>query len=957
MATTQKKVEIIFDINGKPIDVAVQSTLNFKQQVKALNNELAQLSMKGKENSAEFKLLSSKLNETKDNADRVNAKSRELFGTLSLLPGPIGQFASGLQSSVDLLKTFSGYKLSDIKSQFAELGKDISHVFDNILGINKAIKETPQVPQQGGTTTTGGGTTTAVTATGGGTTTAVAATNDVYQKQVDIKKVLVFQNGQLISKEQAMINASQKSGQAIAKMTVEEQALYMQQRKTTLSTEQQSTANEALAASEEVATATTGGLTIALNLLKLALSGLGIGLIIAGFMKLYDVVSEFITGAKAAAKENELLEGSFKALQNGIKETEDVIKNNTQIALNDAKLRNASVKEQVDIEKKGLKDRVQANKDALTALQHEQTKLLVNSTITEEQRKERQKEIDAAIGENSKKAGDLRLEQQLAESNASLTLDKDATDRRLKQLDAQIAIENDKEKTSADKLQKLYDEQLQIKKSHEQLSASEIVQIKEENRKKIIAAITEDATRLVDIQTNTDNAILVSLKQGSNKYYETKKALAKDTYDREVKQAELDEKTKASKLLLAKATYDKAVNDIDEEQVKFKQTITSKISEIEISAIKEDTTKQKLERQKKYDDEKIDLDNLFKDKLIEEKDYQIAVINMNQALVNDLKKIDDDKKKKDNEEKLKKLDDDIKFLQISTDAEKNSFLAYWDDRQKLLDKEKERELSELDLTEAQKLAIEKKYVQLSKDLQKEKFDAYLGYVSAGLGAVSNFYSQQQTINGLALQNELNQVKGNAEAEDKVKEKYFYKNRQAQKGQAIISTLQSAISAYSSLAVIPVVGPVLGAIAAAAALVFGYKQVDLIAGQTYQSSLTGGSSAPSSPAAANYGKNYGDGGMIEGPRHAGGGVMINAEGGEAVMTRGAVTMFAPLLSAMNQMGGGTSFSKGAMGQANNDHPKTTSVTPMAPQIIKTYVVSSELTTEAQKQARLKDLSTL
>jgi hypothetical protein len=955
MATTQKKVEIIFDIKGNAIDVAVQSTLNFKQQVKALNNELAQLSMKGKENSAEFKLLSAKLNETKDNAERVNAKSRELFGTLSLLPGPIGQFSAGLQSSVDLLKTFSGYKLSDIKSQFAELGKDIAHVFDNILGINKAIKETPQVQQQGGGTTTGGGGTT----TGGGTTpTAVGATNEVYQKQVDIKKKLVIQNGELVSAEQAMINASQKSGQAIASMTVEEQALYMQQRKTTLSTEQQSIANQTLDKTSKGAAEGVGALTIAMNLLKLAFAGFVIGGIIWAFTKLYDVVSEFITGVKAAEKENERLTSSFKALQNGIKETDDVIKANTTIALNQAKLRNASVTEQVNIEKKGLNDRIQANKDARIALEHEQTKLLLNSTINAEQRKERQKEIDGAIADNSKQSGDLRLEQQVANSNASLTLDKDAADRRLKQLDAQIAIEIDKEKTSAKELQKLFDEQLQIKKSHEQLSGNEIAKIKEENRKKIIASTTEDATRLIDIQTNTDNSILVALKQGTDKYYETKKALAKDAFDKEVAQAELDEKTKGSKLILAKATYTKALNDIDDEQVKFKQTITSKISEIEILAIKDDTTKQKLERQKKYDDDLRDLDKLFKDKLLEEKDYQIAVINMNQALVNDLKKIDDDKKKADNEKKLKKLDDDIKFLQISTDAEKNSFLAYWDDRQKILELAKERELSELDLTESQKLAIEKKYVQLSKDLQKEKFDAYLGYVSAGLGVVSNFYSQQQTINGLALQNELNQVKGNAEAEDKVKEKYFYKNRQAQKGQAIISTLQSAISAYSSLAVIPIVGPVLGAIAAAAALVFGYKQVDLIAGQTYQSSLTGGSSAPSSPpAAANYGKNYGDGGMIEGPRHAGGGVMINAEGGEAVMTRGSVTMFAPLLSAMNQMGGGTSFSKGAMGQANNDNPKTTSVAPIAPQIIKTYVVSSELTTEAQKQARLKDLSTL
>jgi hypothetical protein len=88
-----------------------------------------------------------------------------------------------------------------------------------------------------------------------------------------------------------------------------------------------------------------------------------------------------------------------------------------------------------------------------------------------------------------------------------------------------------------------------------------------------------------------------------------------------------------------------------------------------------------------------------------------------------------------------------------------------------------------------------------------------------------------------------------------------------------------------------------------------------------------------------------------------GVAINAEGGEAVMTRGAVTMFGPLLSMLNQAGGGTSFTKGAMGQANFDNPKSSSSNVQQPQIIKTYVVSNELTTEAQKQAKLKNLSTL
>jgi hypothetical protein len=117
---------------------------------------------------------------------------------------------------------------------------------------------------------------------------------------------------------------------------------------------------------------------------------------------------------------------------------------------------------------------------------------------------------------------------------------------------------------------------------------------------------------------------------------------------------------------------------------------------------------------------------------------------------------------------------------------------------------------------------------------------------------------------------------------------------------------------------------------------------------------GGTAAPDANAINTSKANYGDGGMIYGPRHAGGGVMINAEGGEAVMTRNSVTMFAPLLSAMNVMGGGTAFSKGAVGQASYDNPKSTS---QESTILKTYVVEQELTTSQHKQARLKDLSTL
>ena len=106
-----------------------------------------------------------------------------------------------------------------------------------------------------------------------------------------------------------------------------------------------------------------------------------------------------------------------------------------------------------------------------------------------------------------------------------------------------------------------------------------------------------------------------------------------------------------------------------------------------------------------------------------------------------------------------------------------------------------------------------------------------------------------------------------------------------------------------------------------------------------------------------GKNYAMGGYIDGPRHSQGGVPIEAEGGEAIMTRGAVTAFAPLLSTLNQMGGGTSFSKGVAGQAGFDFPQTSAQDIQQPQITKTYVVENELTTMQQRQARLKDLSIL
>lgn len=90
-------------------------------------------------------------------------------------------------------------------------------------------------------------------------------------------------------------------------------------------------------------------------------------------------------------------------------------------------------------------------------------------------------------------------------------------------------------------------------------------------------------------------------------------------------------------------------------------------------------------------------------------------------------------------------------------------------------------------------------------------------------------------------------------------------------QAIISTIQGAINAYSSTAAIPIIGPALAPIAAATAVAAGYAQVRKIQSTKAKSPI----------------QKKELGGLLEGPRHSQGGIPIEAEGGEFIFSRKAV----------------------------------------------------------------------
>ena len=298
-------------------------------------------------------------------------------------------------------------------------------------------------------------------------------------------------------------------------------------------------------------------------------------------------------------------------------------------------------------------------------------------------------------------------------------------------------------------------------------------------------------------------------------------------------------------------------------------------------------------------------------------------------------KIQQDAAARAEEKKQKDIDNAMLGLQNKLDFEKLSA----QERIDLITQQEDELLKKTDLTENERTRIHKQAAQQRKQVAQDEKDALLSAQLELASGIGNVLGQMSEL--------------------------FGKNTAASKVAALAEVaINTAVGYVQGLDIAQKSAKATGPAAAFAFPIFYATQVAAVLGAASKAKSIleagggGGTTAAAAPAGnstAVLGKNYGNGGMINGPLHAAGGIMVNAEGGEAIMTRGAVTQFAPLLSLMNQAGGGVSFSGAATGQAKNDQPLPSNGNNQP--IIKTYVVSSELTSHAEKQAKLKDLSTL
>ena len=514
----------------------------------------------------------------------------------------------------------------------------------------------------------------------------------------------------------------------------------------------------------------------------------------------------------------------------------------------------------------------------------------------------------------------------------------------------------------------------------------------EELRKQQLEALKADLDAKIALETNSENTSREKLK-----------ALLDARYQAEI----ADKKLSDAQKLVLQAEYAKKLEEAinaDEEKKKKKREADLD-AQIQLEIDKADTRQKEL---------KILLDARMAEELanLELSEAQKEVIRAKYAKqLDDALKADDEKRKKD------RLD----ALQLELDANRNNAMALIDTyaklQQELTNKtaysEQERAtlrktysdaiLSALDTSfQAEVAMTEAKYdnlVTIDGDFKRfsdgyyaDLRDNYTKNEQALKTALEKSVITQDEYNKRIAQSskarrELDRVE-KASAVEKTKligdalgqlSNIVGQDTIAGKAFAIakatIDTYQSAVAAYKSLAGIPVIGPALGAIAAAAAVASGIATVKKIVAVQVPNAPAGAgpalSTTPSGPAerpsvvnvAASPSIRAADGGLIRGPGdERSDSIPAMLSDGEFVVNARSTRLFQPILSAINASADIPGFAMGGLA-SKKDMPAKDNSEDIAEAIgnvfrdqpIRTYVTAGEISNEQQFDRIIKSRS--
>jgi len=701
--------------------------------------------------------------------------------------------------------------------------------------------------------------------------------------------------------------------------------------------------------------------TVAVQLLYAALAGIvGFGLGMLG-----PAIKEWITGFAQMSAEAETLSVELnnisKILEMDLKDT----KRRGAEKIAEMKKNNATSKQIRDEELKQLKEQ------------------LVNTNAALDDARKKEQEANEAISkaggvfgiddkaaekmaQNVKDAGDIRLklEEEQADliseinvkGNANIDADKrESIQNRIKMLDASIENEIYSEKTRTGELERLYAERNSLTeyldKDHK-LKQSERDERNRIQRKKINDAIIEDEVRTSEeVIKNLENRI-IDAGEKTDEEFNLRRQIIDQNFIKEMAEARKDERTREENERNAYTKLIKSIKELEKEKLEARKQLTQSY----YNAAAQDTEQFfNLERQILEDELAIQLviyENNEKMKLALKEEYAKKLREVDAKQLDaqgnlEQRRADTEWHNMDNRGKV-----GLKWLfSHNNKVREINDLVYQD---KLAEEEKRYEA---DKTRAQGNAqllevIEREHLQRMTQLRAEQVETNQQLNQMMFQTAIQFGETLGQLGDLLLSRAQGRNKKQFENAKKLAIGAVVIEKAAAIGQiwsnnAIANAKATATFWATGGQPWVTINTIQAGLSTAATVLSAAKAIQEINGRQFE------------PTPTTMGKNYEKGGMIGGNRHYEGGTMIEAEQGEAIMSRGAVTMFAPLLSTLNQMGGGTAFSRGAVGQAGYDNPdfslNNNNNTPS--QIIKTYVVENELTSVQEKQARLRNLSTL
>jgi hypothetical protein len=247
---------------------------------------------------------------------------------------------------------------------------------------------------------------------------------------------------------------------------------------------------------------------------------------------------------------------------------------------------------------------------------------------------------------------------------------------------------------------------------------------------------------------------------------------------------------------------------------------------------KENYSKQK-EEQKKQAEELKELQKKAEQDLLDEIN-KIAEIRLEAQ-----KKGAEDRKAQAAKDEQDIYDNQIGFLEAQITADENNLAAKKD----LLDIQKDLELQNKELTEGEIAAIEAKYRKQKEDLDKQASDKELQAKKTLQDAL-----YQTVSNGLSTIGSVAELfAGKSRASQK---KAFQVQKAVNIAGATIDTFKAATSAFSSMSGIPIVGPALGGVAAAAAIAAGLVNIKKISSTQFEGGGSGGGESGSVPSVPN-----------------------------------------------------------------------------------------------------------